>query len=88
MLALDFLLIALSDHLTLDVIYWSWQYLYVWPASMIPQESQEDEKLPALNLLICLVARYLHSLYWSGHITFYISGLSAQLDVLNPTQTE
>lgn len=25
---------------------------------LTPQESEEDEKLPALNLLICLVARY------------------------------
>lgn len=30
----------------------------ICPDFMIPQESQEDEKLPALNLLICLVARY------------------------------
>ncbi|XP_036981111.1 gem-associated protein 2 isoform X1 [Acanthopagrus latus] len=27
-------------------------------STLIPQESQEDENLPALNLLICLVARY------------------------------
>lgn len=32
------------------------------PDLMIPQESQEDENLPALNLLICLVARYLPQL--------------------------
>ncbi|KAG8013528.1 Gem-associated protein 2 [Nibea albiflora] len=39
-------------------------------------ESQDDEQLPALNLLICLVARYLpQSSNWSARMMLYMSGL-------------
>lgn len=66
---LNILIISLSDHLTLDLVELT---ISVCPAFIIPQESDEDEKLPALNLLICLVARYIplspNSLYWPGHI--------------------
>lgn len=46
---------------------------------IISQQSEEDEKLPALNLLICLVARY---------ITVNTSGLPAWLVLFNPTQSK
>lgn len=67
---LNYVLVSSSDHLTTSACCC---------AFMIPQESQDDEQLPALNLLICLVARYLpqssNSSYWSGHMMLYISGL-------------